>query len=134
MVSHPNRTPEVVRGCSFHHGFVCNVLCITGVAHRVVWRDDSLPPPPGWHSLGAIWHAPHVVTTPRGEIRGRTAATASGVAEMARNADSWGDGAVTLWCCTALQGAYLWHAYRFIVLIPAQLRKCRAMDRETALR
>lgn len=49
-------------------------------------------------------------------------------------------GAMGLYICgvllhaALLQGAYLWHAIHFIVLIPAQLRKCRAIDRETALR
>ena len=31
---------------------------------------DSLPPPPGWHSLGAILPAPHVADAQVGEIRG----------------------------------------------------------------
>ena len=53
---------------------------------------------------------------------------------MARNADSWGDGVVYLWCFATR---------RFVTrgvplarnLNPAQLRKCRVvMDRETALR
>ena len=66
----PNRTPEVVRGCRFHHGVACNVLCIMGVARRVVWRDDGLPPPPGWHFGGAHRWSPHVADTQVGEIRG----------------------------------------------------------------
>ena len=66
----PNRTPEVVRGCRFHHGVACNVLCIMGVARRVVWRDDGLPPPPGWHHGGAHRWSPHVADTQVGEIRG----------------------------------------------------------------
>ena len=34
-----------------------------------------------------------------------------------------------MWCL----GAYLWHAIRGAVLIPAQLRKCRVMDRHATL-
>ena len=54
--------------------------------------------------------------------------------EMERNADTRGDGAVTLQHRTALQGAYLWHANSYISLNPAQLRKCRDMNRLSTLR
>ena len=41
-----------------------------GVARRVVWCDNGLPPPPGWHLCGWCWRSPHVADTPVGEIRG----------------------------------------------------------------
>ena len=71
MVSHLNRTPEVVRGCRFRHGVACNVLCIMGVAHRVVWCDDGLPPPPGWHFVGGVG-GPRMSPTPRSAKYGAT--------------------------------------------------------------
>ena len=40
------------------------------VYHMVVWCNDSLPPPPGWHIWDAVWWSPHVADTPVGEIRG----------------------------------------------------------------
>ena len=44
------------------------------VAHKMIHtsprRKHSPAPPPGCDLGGAIWHAPHVATTPRGEIRG----------------------------------------------------------------
>ena len=43
----------------------CIVLCV-----NVVWCDDGLPPPPGWHHGGALRWSPHVADTPVGEIRG----------------------------------------------------------------
>ena len=36
----------------------------------VVWCNDCLPPPPGWHIWDAVWWSPHVADTPVGEIRG----------------------------------------------------------------
>ena len=64
-------TPEVVAGCRCHHGVACNVLCITGVARRVVWCDDGLPPPPGWHH-GAPIGGPRMSPTPRSAKYGVT--------------------------------------------------------------
>ena len=44
------------------------------VVHKMIHtsprRKHSPAPPPGCDLGGAIWHAPHVATTPRGEIRG----------------------------------------------------------------
>ena len=40
------------------------------VYHMVVWCNDGLPPPPGWHIWDAVWWSPHVADTPVGEIRG----------------------------------------------------------------
>ena len=38
--------------------------------HTAPRREHSPAPPPGCDLGRAIWHAPHVATTPRGEIRG----------------------------------------------------------------
>ena len=38
--------------------------------HMVVWCNDGLPPPPGWHIWDAVWWSPHVADTQVGEIRG----------------------------------------------------------------
>ena len=70
-MSHLNRTPEVVRGCRFRHGVACNVLCIIGVARRVAWCDDGLPPPPGWQ-FGVPIGGPRMSPTPRSAKYGAT--------------------------------------------------------------
>ena len=42
-----------------------------GVAHRVVWCDAGLPPPPGWH-FGASIGGPRMSPTPRSAKYGAT--------------------------------------------------------------
>ena len=113
MVSHLNRTPEVVRGCRFRHGVACNVLCITGVACRVALCDDSLPPPQGWQ-FGVPIGGPRMSPTPRSAKYGAThGCNPSRGCENARLWSSSADGGVAamvsrLWAgtppCGFLQG------------------------------
>ena len=58
----PNRSTSIAprRWCGVYHL----------VYHMVVWCNDGLPPPPGWHIWGAVLCSPHVADTPVGEIRG----------------------------------------------------------------
>ena len=54
---------------SWHHKLYAISFTIK-IIHIKLRREHSHAPPPGWHFLVAIWCAPHVATTPRGEIQG----------------------------------------------------------------
>ena len=66
----PNRSTQIAprRWCRAVLPPWCGVYHL--VYHLVVWCNDSLPPPPGWHIWDAVWWSPHVADTPVGEIRG----------------------------------------------------------------
>ena len=66
----PNRSPSIAprRWCGAVLPPWCGVYHL--VYHMVVWCNDSLPPPPGWHIWDAVGWSPHVADTPVGEIRG----------------------------------------------------------------
>ena len=66
----PNRSPSIAprRWCGAVLPPWCGVYHL--VYHMVVWCNDGLPPPPGWHIWDAVWWSPHVADTPVGEIRG----------------------------------------------------------------
>ena len=66
----PNRSTQIAprRWCGAVLPPWCGVYHL--VYHMVVWCNDSLPPPPGWHIWDAVLWSPHVADTPVGEIRG----------------------------------------------------------------
>ena len=66
----PNRSTSIAprRWCGAVLPPWCGVYHL--VYHMVVWCNDGLPPPPGWHIWDAVWWSPHVADTPVGEIRG----------------------------------------------------------------
>ena len=66
----PNRSTSIAprRWCVAVLPPWCGVYHL--VYHMVVWCNDSLPPPPGWHIWDAVWWSSHVADTPVGEIRG----------------------------------------------------------------
>ena len=66
----PNRLTQIAprRWCGAVLPPWCGVYHL--VYHMVVWCNDGLPPPPGWHIWDAVWWSPHVADTPVGEIRG----------------------------------------------------------------
>ena len=100
---------------------------------------DSLPPPPGWLISGCTSRSPHVAA-PRSEKYGATqSSNPSRGGELPRLWSSFppvaeGGRCANLTTSCYSTGAYLWHAIYIYLVNPAQLRKCRAMIRKTALR
>ena len=65
----PNCHPGGGGRPSWHHKLYAISFTIK-IIHIKLRREHSHAPPPGCDLGGAIWCAPHVATTPRGEIRG----------------------------------------------------------------
>ena len=91
--------------------------------------------PPGCDLGAAHRRSPHVATTPRGEIRGYARLPPpAGVAEMSafgHRLCRWQRGGLCAAPDHSATGVYLWHTLYMYRVIPAQLRKCRAMIRST---
>ena len=100
--------------------------------------DATAPHPSGVLFLGDahLW-SPHVATTPRGEIRGYARLPPpAGVAEMSafgHRLCRWRRGGLCAAPDHSATGVYLWHTLYMYRVIPAQLRKCRAMGRHATL-
>ena len=131
-VHRENATPEAVAGC--HR---TTLLRYTPLIHSTLYWVRQPRTPPGCDLGDAHRRSPHVATTPRGEIRGYARLPPpAGVAEMSafgHRLCRWRRGGLCAAPDHSATGVYLWHTLYMYRVIPAQLRKCRAMGRHATL-
>ena len=109
----------------------------TPLIHSTLYWVRQPRTPPGCDLGDAHRRSPHVATTPRGEIRGYARLPPpAGVAEMSafgHRLCRWRRGGLCAAPDHSATGVYLWHTLYMYRVIPARLRKCRAMGRHAAL-